>query len=250
MKIVVVGGTGLIGSKVASLLSARAHEVVVASPSTGVNSVTGEGLEAALRGAHVVVDVTNAPSFDPSEVMEFFKASTRNLMAAEKTAGVKHHVLLSIVGTDGLPGNGYFVAKAAQEALIEESGIPYTIVRATQFMEFMGTIADAGTSGGEARLSVGHFQPIAADDLAGLLVEAITSPPVNAIVDVAGSERGRMCDIIERYLKAIGDPRKVVADPAAGYFGSPLAQNSLVPLGKARLGATKLEDWATKRKAA
>ncbi|OAE49244.1 SDR family oxidoreductase [Agrobacterium tumefaciens] len=250
MKIVVVGGTGLIGSKVASLLSARRLEVVVASPSTGVNSRTGEGLDAALHGANVVLDVTNAPSFDPGEVMDFFKTSTKNLLAAEKKAGVQHHVLLSIVGTDCLPGNGYFLAKAAQEALIEGSGVPYTIVRATQFMEFMATIADAGATDGEVRLSTANFQPIAADDLAGLLDDAVGKPPANGVVDVAGPEKGRMCDIIGRYLRAIGDSRKVTPDSSAGYFGSALEENSLVPVGKARLGSTGIEQWANSAKAA
>jgi uncharacterized protein YbjT (DUF2867 family) len=250
MKIVIVGGTGLIGSKLASLLSARAFDVVVASPSTGVNSRTGEGLDAALQGAHVVVDVTNAPSFDPSEVLDFFKTSTRNLIAAEKKAGVQHHVLLSIVGTDELPGNGYFMAKAAQEALIERSGIPYSIIRATQFMEFMATIADAGTADGEARLSTANFQPIAADDLAGFLADTVIHAPTNGIVDVAGPEKGRMCDIIGRYLRFSGDPRKVTPDSNAGYFGCALEENSLVPVSKVHLGTTDIERWASVAKAA
>lgn len=250
MKIVVVGGTGLVGSKVAGLLSARHLEVVVASPSTGINSITGEGLDAALQGADVVVDVTNAPSFDAAEVMKFFNVSTTNLLAAEKKAGVGHHVVLSIVGTDGLPGNGYFVAKAAQEALLEKSGVPFSIIRATQFMEFMGTIADAGASGGETRLSTSNFQPIAVDDLAEFLVDAIIGSPLNGSIDVAGPDRGRMCDIIAQYLEAVGDPRKVVPDASAGYFGCALEENSLVPLGEARIGSTNIATWAQRARAA
>ncbi|WP_353505110.1 NAD(P)H-binding protein [Agrobacterium sp. 33MFTa1.1] len=196
------------------------------------------------------MDVTNPPSFDPGEVLDFFKTSTRNLLAAEKKAGVQHHVLLSIVGTDGLPGNGHFLAKAAQEALIEGSGVPYTIVRATQFMEFMAMIADAGTTDSEARLSTANFQPIAADDLAGFLADTVGKAPANGIVDVAGPEKGRMCDIIGRYLRSVGDSRKVTPDSSAGYFGCALEENSLVPVGQASLGPTGIEQWANSAKAA
>lgn len=250
MKIVVVGGTGLVGSKVVASLSARSIEVVVASPSTGVNSRTGEGLDEALVGAEVVVDLTNAPSFDPADVMDFFKESTSNLLDAEKKAGVRHHVVLSIVGTDDLPGNPYFVAKSAQETLVREAGIPYTIVRATQFMEFMGTIADGATAGGVTRLSTGNFQPIAVVDLAGFLVDAIVDAPKNGVIDVAGPDRSSMADIIGRYLQAIGDNRSTTPDPNAGYFGCALKENSLVPLGEARIGSTTIEQWVNQAKAA
>jgi uncharacterized protein YbjT (DUF2867 family) len=250
MKIVIAGGTGLIGRKLVSLLSNRFHEVVVASPSAGVNSITGVGLEKAFEGADVVVDVTNPPTFDPAAVMDFFTTSTKNLLSAGKNAGVTHHVVLSIVGTDSLPQNGYFVAKVAQEKLVQESGIPYSIVRATQFMEFMGTIADGATADGEVRLSTANFQPIAADDLAELLADVAAYFPLNRIVDAAGPDRGRMCDLIGGYLASIGDTRIVKADPEAGYFGCPLDENSLVPLGDRRIGSLNIEKWSQRPKAA
>src|SRR6188474_133987 len=210
MKIVVIGGTGLIGSKVVNILRQRGHEVVAASPSSGVNTLTGEGLAAALRGAQVVVDVANSPSFEDRAVLEFFETSGRNLLAAEAAAGVRHHVALSIVGIDRTPDNGYFRAKVAQEKLIEKSGIPYTIIRSTQFLEFLGGIAASGTDGNSVRLSPGLFQPIAADDVAAVVADVALAAPRNGIVEIAGPERAPFNEIVARYLKAIGDPREVV----------------------------------------
>lgn len=249
MKIVVIGGTGLIGAKVAAILRKEGHEVVAASPSTGVNALTGEGLPDAMAATDVVVDLANAPSWEDQAVLAFFETSGRNLLAAEAAAGVRHHVALSIVGTDRSPDNGYFRAKVAQERLIEASGIPYTIVRATQFMEFVGGIAAAGADGDRVRLSPGPFQPIAADDVAAIVADVATGAPRNGIVDIAGPERGPLAEFAARLLKAVGDPREVVSDPEARYFGTRVEEHSLVPLGEARLGAIGFEEWLRRQPA-
>jgi uncharacterized protein YbjT (DUF2867 family) len=248
MKIVVIGGSGLIGSRTVTLLRKAGHEVLAASPSTGVNTLTGEGLSEALAGVEVVVDVANSPSFEPQAVLAFFETSGRNLLAAERAAGVRHHVALSIVGTDRMPDNGYFQAKVAQEKLIEDSAIPYSIVRATQFMEFLGPIADTGVVDGSVRLPVGMFQPIAADDVAAIVAETAVGAPQGVHFDIAGPDRGGFDQIISRYLEAIGDSRTVVSDPQARYFGGTVVEMSLVPLGEARLGRISLNDWLRDRR--
>jgi uncharacterized protein YbjT (DUF2867 family) len=250
MKIVVIGGTGLIGTKTVAILRQGGHEVMAASPKSGVNTITGAGLKEALAGTQVVIDLANSPSFEDKAVLEFFETSGRNLLAAEAAAGVRHHVALSIVGTDRTPDNGYFRAKVAQEKLIEASGIPYTIVRATQFMEFLGGIAASGADGNKVRISPGLFQPIAADDVAPLVAEAALAAPRSGIVEIAGPERAPFNEIISRYLKAVGDPREVVRDPEARYFGGRVEERSLVPLGEARLGHIGLEEWLRRSKAA
>jgi uncharacterized protein YbjT (DUF2867 family) len=243
MKIVVIGGTGLIGSKTVAILRQGGHEVVAASPNTGVNTVTGEGVAEAVAGAQVVVDLANAPSWDDKAVLEFFETSGRNLLAAEAAAGVRHHVALSIVGTDRTPDNGYFRAKVAQEKLIETSTIPYTIIRSTQFMEFLKGIANSSTNGNIVRLSPGLFQPIAADDVAAIVADVALAAPRNGIVEIAGPERAPFNEIVARYLKALSDPREVVRDPEARYFGGRVEERSLVPLGEARLGRIGLDEW-------
>jgi len=243
MKIVVIGGTGLIGSKTVPILRQSGHEVVAASPNTGVNSITGEGLKEAMAGAQVVIDLANSPSFEDKAVLEFFETSGRNLLAAETAAGVRHHVALSIVGTDRTPDNGYFRAKVAQERLIQISGIPYTIIRATQFLEFLGGIAASAAAGNIVRLSPGLFQPIAADDVAPIVADVALAAPRNGIVEIAGPEQAPFNEIVARYLKAVGDPRAVVSDPEARYFGGRVEERSLVPLGEARLGRIGLDEW-------
>jgi uncharacterized protein YbjT (DUF2867 family) len=250
MKIVVIGGTGLIGTKTVAILRQGGHEVVAASPKSGINTITGEGLKAALAGAQVVIDLANSPSFEDKAVLEFFETSGRNLLAAEATAGVRHHVALSIVGTDRTPDNGYFRAKVAQEKLIEASRIPYTIVRATQFLEFLGTIAASSADGNKVRLSPGLFQPIAADDVAAIVADVALAAPRSGIVDIAGPERAPFNEIIARYLKAVGDPREVVRDPEARYWGGRVEERSLVPLGEARLGRIGLDEWLRRSQAA
>jgi uncharacterized protein YbjT (DUF2867 family) len=242
MRIVVIGGTGLIGSKTVANLRRDGHEVVAASPKSGVNALTGEGLQEALAGAQVVVDLANSPSFEDRAVLEFFETSGRNLLAAEAAAGVRHHVALSIVGVDR-SDNGYFRAKVAQEKLIEASAIPYTIVRSTQFMEFLGAIAASGAEGDTVRIATGLFQPIAADDVAAFVADAALAEPRNGVVEIAGPDRAPFNEIVARYLKALGDPRQVVADPQARYFGGKVEERSLVPLGEARLGHIGLDDW-------
>jgi uncharacterized protein YbjT (DUF2867 family) len=249
MKIVVIGGTGLIGSKTVNLLRQSGHEVVVGSPRNGINSLTGEGLGEAMAEAQVVVDLTNSPSFENKAVLEFFEVSSRNLLAAEAAAGVGHHVALSIVGTDRTPENGYFRAKVAQEKLIEASDIPYTTVRATQFLEFLGGIADSSMDGNVARLSPGSFQPVAADDVAAIVAEVAQAEPRRGIVEIAGPERAPFDEIIARYLKAVDDPREVVRDPDALYFGGRVEEDSLVPLGEARLGRIGLDEWLSRSRA-
>jgi uncharacterized protein YbjT (DUF2867 family) len=243
MKIVVIGGTGLIGSKTVAILRQGGHEVVAASRKGGVDTVTGEGLKEAMAGAQAVIDLSNAPSFDRQVVLEFFETSGRNLLAAEAAASVRHHVALSIVGTDRVPDQGYFRAKVAQEKLIEASGIPYTIIRSTQFLESIGGIADASTDGNVVRLAPSLFQPIAADDVAAVVAEVALANPRNGIAEIAGPERAPFNEIVARYLKAIGDQRKVVKDSDARYFGGRLEETSLVPLGEARLGHLNLEEW-------
>src|SRR5262245_36907376 len=243
MKIVVIGSTGLIGSKTVPILRQGGHEVVAASPNSGVNTITGEGLKQALAATQVVIDLANSPSFEDKAVLEFFEKSERNLHAAEATAGVRHHVALSIVGTDRTPENGYFRAKVAQEKLIKASGIPYTIIRSTQFMEFLNGIAASGTVGSSVRISPGLFQPIAADDIAPIVAEVSLAEARNGIVEIAGPDPAPFNEIVARYLKAIGDPRQVVRDPEARYFGGRVDDRSLVPLGEARLGRIGLDEW-------
>lgn len=242
MKIVVIGGTGLIGSKTVAILRAGGHEVIAASPKSGINTITGEGLKEGLAGAQVVIDLANSPSFEDKAVLEFFQTSGRNLLAAEAAADVQHHVALSIVAIDRTD-NGYFRAKVAQEKLIEASGIPYTIVRATQFMEFLGGIAASSADGNTVRLPPGLFQPIAADDVAAIVAEVALAAPRNGIVEIAGPERAPLNEIVARYLKAVGDPRQVVRDPEARYWGGRVEEHSLVPLGEARLGRIGLDEW-------
>jgi uncharacterized protein YbjT (DUF2867 family) len=249
MKIVVIGGTGLIGSKTVAILRQGGHEALAASPNTGVNTITGEGLAQALVGAQVVVDLANAPSWEDKAVLEFFETSGRNLLAAEAAAGVRHHVALSIVGTDRAPDNGYFRAKVAQEKLIETSGIPYTILRSTQFMEFLSGIAASGMEGNIVRMSPGLFQPIAADDVAAIVADVALAAPRSGIVEIAGPEQAPFNEIVARYLKAVGDPREVVSDPEARYFGGRVEERSLVPLGEARLGRIGLDEWVRRSQA-
>jgi uncharacterized protein YbjT (DUF2867 family) len=249
MKIVVIGGTGLIGSKTVAILRKGNHEVLAASPQNGVNTITGEGLKQAMTGAEVVVDLANSPSFQDKAVLEFFETAGRNLLGAETAAGVRHHVALSIVAVDRTD-NGYFRAKLAQEKLVEASGIPYTIVRATQFMEFLRAIADSSADGNVVRLPPCLFQPIAADDVAANVADVAVAPPRNGIVEIAGPERAPFDEIIARYLKAVADPREVVRDPTAGYWGGQVEEHSLVPLGDARLGRIGLDEWIRRSRAA
>jgi uncharacterized protein YbjT (DUF2867 family) len=249
MKIVVVGGTGLIGSKTVTILRKGNHDVLAASPQNGVNTITGEGLKEAMRGTEVVVDLANSPSFEDKAVLEFFQTAGHNLLAAETAAGVRHHVALSIVAVDRTD-NGYFRAKLAQEKLVEASGIPYTIVRATQFLEFLRAIADSSADGNVARLPSCLFQPIAADDVAANVADVAVAPPRNGIIEIAGPERAPFHEIIARYLKAVADPRQVVRDPKAGYWGGRVEEHSLVPLGEARLGRIGLDEWLRRSPAA
>jgi len=243
MKIVVIGGTGLIGSKTVAILRQGCHEIVAASPNSGVNTITGEGVKEAVAGAQVVIDLANSPSFEDKAVLEFFETAGRNLLPAEAAAGVRHHVALSIVGTDRMPDNGYFRAKVAQENLITASGVPYTIIRSTQFLEFLGGIAGESKDGNVVRLSPGLFQPIAADDVAAIVADVALAAPRNGIVEIAGPERAPFNEIVARYLKAVGDPREVVRDPEARYWGGRVEERSLVPLGEARLGQIGLDQW-------
>src|SRR5580698_5215339 len=249
MKIVVIGGTGLIGSKTGAILRQRGHEVVAAAPKNGVNTITGEGLKEALAGAQVVIDLANSPSFEDKAVLEFFETSERHLLPAEVSAGVQHHVALSIVAIDRTD-NGYFRAKLAQEKLIEASHIPYTIVRSTQFLEFLGGIADSSADGNLVRLPPVPFQPIASDDVAASVADVALAPPHNGIVEIAGPERAPFNKIVARYLKAVGDPREVVSDPEARYWGGRVDEHSLVPLGEARLGRIGFDEWFRRSRAA
>ncbi|MEU8076455.1 SDR family oxidoreductase [Catellatospora citrea] len=243
MKIVVIGGTGLIGSKLVAGLGEQGHEAVAASPNTGVNTLTGEGLADALAGADVVVDVSNSPSFEAAAVMEFFETSTRNLLAAEAAAGVGHHVALSVVGTDRLQQSGYFRAKSAQEKLIESSTVPYSIVHATQFFEFVRSMADAATDGGTVRFAPVLFQPIAGDDVARAVGRVAVGSPLNAMVEVAGPEQVRMDEFFRDALAERDDPREVVADADADYFGAELGERTLVAGPDAVVGEIRYRDW-------
>ena len=249
MKIVVIGGTGLIGSKVVEKLKQKGHEAIAAAPNTGVNTITGEGLKEAMAGAQVVIDLANSPSFEDKAVLEFFETSGRNLLAAEAAAGIRHHVALSIVGTDR-SDNGYFRAKVAQEKLIKTSGIPYTIIRSTQFLEFLRAIADSSADGNTVRISPGLFQPIAAEDVAATVADVALAAPRNGVVEIAGPERAPFNEIVARYLKAVRDPRVVVSDPEARYYGGRVEERSLVPLGEARLGRIAFDEWLRRSRAA
>jgi uncharacterized protein YbjT (DUF2867 family) len=243
VKIVIIGGTGLIGSKVVSKLGEQGYEVVAASPNSGVNTLTGEGLAEVLDSAAGVVDVSNSPSFEDAAVMEFFKTSTGNLLSYEAAAGVGHHVALSVVGSDRLPDSGYLRAKVAQEKLIKGSSIPYSIVRATQFFEFLKGIADSATEGNTVRLPSVRFQPVAADDVASVVAKVAMGSPLNGIVELEGPDQFRFDEFIRRGLSARKDPREVIADPHARYFGTELSEYSLVPGNDALLGETHFEDW-------
>ena len=243
MKVVIIGGSGLIGSKLVARLREQGHEAVPASPDSGVNTLTGEGLAQALTGAAVVVDVSNSPSFEDAAVLKFFQTSTGNLLAAEAAAGVGHHVALSIVGSDRAPDSGYLRAKIAQEKLIRNSSIPYSIVRATQFFEFFKRIADEATDGNTVRIPPVLFQPIAAEDVAKAVGRVALSAPVNGIVEIAGPQQFRFDQFIRMGLAARQDPRVVIADPHAHYFGTELGERTLVPDGDARLGEIRFEDW-------
>jgi len=251
MKIVVIGGSGLIGSKLVTRLRQQGHEVLAASPASGVNTITGEGLAEALAGAQIVVDVANSPSFEDKAVLEFFETSGRNLLAAEAAAGVKHHVALSVVGTDRLSASGYFRGKIAQEKLIRAGKIPYTIVHSTQFFEFLGGIVQSGADGQTVRLSPAYVQPIVSDDVADAMAHYTLGAPVNGVVEIAGPERVRLSELVQRYLKATDDPRTVVADVHARYFGAELQDDTLVPSGaNPRLGTIGFDAWMRQPKPA
>ncbi len=243
MKIVVIGGTGLIGSKLVELLREAGHEPVAASPATGVNSLTGEGVAEVCAGAQVVVDVANAPVWEDSAVLDFFRTSSRNLLAAEAEAGVGHHVALSVVGNDRLPDSGYLRAKAAQEEVIRGGGVPFTIVRATQFFEFIGKIADAATEGDTVRLPPALMRPVAADDVAATLADIATGPAVNGIVELGGPDLIGMAELARRVLESNRDRRVVEPDPHAAYFGAEIDDGSLNPGSDARIGAIRFDDW-------
>jgi uncharacterized protein YbjT (DUF2867 family) len=243
MKIVVIGGTGLVGSKVVSNLRQKGHEVIAAAPNTGVNTITGEGLREALAGAQIVIDVANSPSFADEAVLNFFQTAGRNLAAAERIAGVRHHIALSVVGTDRLPESGYLRAKFAQEELIRASGIPYTIIRSTQFFEFLGGIAQSATDDQSVRLSPAHLQPIASDDVAALVTKVATMAPANGVIELAGPERIGLDDLVRRYLAVKHDTREVVTDIHARYFGTELNDKSLTPGDNPHIGPTSFETW-------
>ncbi len=243
MKIVVIGGSGLIGSKLVNKLRALGNEVIAASPASGINTITGEGLVEVLAGTQVVVDVANSPSFEDKAVLEFFQTSGRNLLAAEEKAGVKHHVALSVVGTDRLAESGYFRGKIAQEKLIREAKIPYTIVHSTQFFEFLSGIAQSGTDGNTVHLSPAFVQPIASDDVAAAMADFTVGTPLNGVVEIAGPERVRLSELVQRYLSKTKDPRTVVADVHARYFGAELKDDTLVPGDHPRIGKLGFDAW-------
>jgi uncharacterized protein YbjT (DUF2867 family) len=245
MKIVVIGGSGLIGSKLVNKLRERGHEAVAASPNSGVNTLTGEGLAEVLEGASVVVDVSNSPSFEDAAVLKFFETSTRNLLTYEAAARAGHHVALSVVGTDRLSESGYFRAKIAQEKLIKDSPIPYSIVRATQFFEFLKGLADISSDGNKVRLPHVLFQPMAADDVASAVGGIAVGPPLNGTVEIGGPEQFRLDDLVRRRLALLNDPREVIADPKALYSGAKVSEGTLLPGNSARLGETRFETWLT-----
>ncbi|HEY6413675.1 MAG TPA: SDR family oxidoreductase [Edaphobacter sp.] len=245
MKIVVIGGTGLIGSKLVNKLREHGHDAVAASPNSGVNTLTGEGLAEVLKGASVAVDVSNSPSWEDAAVLKFFETSTRNLLTYEAAAGVEHHVALSVVGTDQMSESGYFRAKIAQEKLIKESSIPYSIVRATQFFEFLKGLADISFDGDKVHLPPVLFQPMAADDVATALGRIAVGPPINSTVEIGGPEHFRMDELVRRRLATLKDPREVIADPNARYSGAKISEKTLVPDNNARLGETRFEIWLT-----
>ncbi|WP_341840682.1 SDR family oxidoreductase [Chitinophaga caseinilytica] len=247
MKIVVIGGTGLIGSKTVERLRKEGHEVIAASPASGVNTITGEGLSECLKGADVVIDVANSPSFDDGPVMEFFQTSGRNLLTAEAKAGVKHHIALSVVGTERLQESGYFRAKAAQEDLIKKSGIPYSIVHSTQFFEFLGGIVASAAKGENIHLSPASIQPIASDDVAAAMADVATGAPINGTLEIAGPEKVSLSSLAARYLREVDDPRTVVSDVNAKYFGAVLNDQSLVPGPNPRIGRTDFGTWFATR---
>jgi uncharacterized protein YbjT (DUF2867 family) len=243
MKIVVIGGTGLIGSRLVKKLDELGHEAIAASPNTGVNSITGEGLSEALKGASVVIDVTNSPSWEDAAVLKFFETSTRNLLAYGATAGVRHHIALSVVGTERMLESGFFRAKLAQENLIKASSMPYTIVRATQFFEFITKIADFSTEGNQVRLPPALIQPMAADDVAGALSRIATSSPVGGTVEIGGPEKFHLDELARKTLAALHDPREVIADPRGRYYGIAVNERTLIPENDVQLGETRLEAW-------
>ena len=247
MKIVVIGGTGLIGSKVVAKLRGRGHQVIAASPNTGINTLTGQGLADALTNTDVVVDLSNSPSFEDKAVMEFFQTAGHNLLTAEVNAGVKHHVALSIVGVELMQDSGYMRAKMVQEDLIRKSGVPYTIIRSTQFLEFLAGIADQATQGNVVHISDVQFQPIAAENVASFVAEASLAAPINGMTEIAGPERFTLTEIITRYLQDTHDPRKVVPDTNANYYGARISKTSLVPAGEAKLGTINYKSWLASR---
>ncbi len=244
MKIVIIGGTGLIGSQLTNRLREKGHDVIAASPASGVNTITGEGLKEVLFNTDVVVDVSNSPSFEDQAVMEFFMTSGKNLLREEEIAGVKHHVALSIVGNDRVPESGYLRAKTEQEKLIRESGMPYSILRSTQFYEFAASIARSGLIEEEIRISTGLIQPIASDEVVAALTDIVVGDPLNGFIEVAGPQRFRMDEFIRLYLKSVNDKRPLIGDPQARYFGAEIT-NQIVPIGHARIGAQRYEDWLT-----
>lgn len=250
MKILVIGGSGLIGTKVVTNLRQLGYEVLVGSPSTGINSMTGEGLADAMKGTQVVIDLSNSPSFEDQAVLDFFETSGRNILAAEQAAGIKHHIALSVVGTERMLESGYFRAKMAQENLIKAAKVPYTIVRSTQFFEFLGGIAQYGTVGNEIRLSPAHVQPISSDDIAAIVSDTALAEPINGTFDAAGPEKVGLAELMKRYLTALGDQRVVVTDAGAAYYGAQLNDQSLTPTGEARVATTTFAAWLSKSQAA
>lgn len=243
MKIVVIGGSGLIGTKLVQILHMRGHEAIAASPSSGINTITGAGLDKALMGAEAVVDVTNSRSFEDTEIKYFFKTSTHNILTAEADANVKHHAILSVVGVDRMPDSGYMRAKVAQENLVRSSAKPFTILRATQFFEFLGVIANASTDQDIVRLPKAFIQPVAAVDVAEALADIAVNPPAHNTIELAGPERFRLDEVVQQYLRSTKDQREVMTDPAARYFGAKLDELTLVPTGNPRIGFTRFEQW-------